>query len=229
MIPASFIDKLTALLAWLAERLAEIRERNALRAQAECEQAEREQAERERAERERAGPHQTGTHQTGEDPAARNPAQPDSAAQAPTPADALLAGCTLSQPASAPSSAPQSPRRSALPSRPDQDSFLPTACASPACPAPIRLDARDGSPTAARLAVAPPAGDPGARPALGRRAGADPRRGRPGKGFFRDGPHRARVPARHAWPGPAAVRVRAAEPVGWRANSGRTGQRRLTP
>jgi hypothetical protein len=141
----------------------------------------------------------------------------------------LLAGWPLSQPASAPSSAPQSPRRSALPSRPDQDSFLPPACASPASPAPIWLDARDGSPTARPLAVAPPAGDPGGQSARGRRPGVNQRRGRTGEGFFRDELHRDRVPARHAWAGPAAVRVRAADPVGWRANSGRTGQRRLTP
>ncbi|MBW4093634.1 MAG: hypothetical protein HIU82_21435 [Proteobacteria bacterium] len=44
MIPAPFIDKLTAFLAWLAERLAEIRERNALRALAELEQAGLQQA-----------------------------------------------------------------------------------------------------------------------------------------------------------------------------------------
>ncbi|MBW4093607.1 MAG: hypothetical protein HIU82_21280, partial [Proteobacteria bacterium] len=54
MIPAPFIDKLTAILAWLAERLAEIRERNALRAQAELEQAELEQAELEQAALEQA-------------------------------------------------------------------------------------------------------------------------------------------------------------------------------
>ncbi|MBW4093370.1 MAG: hypothetical protein HIU82_20055 [Proteobacteria bacterium] len=54
MIPASFIDRLTAILVWLAERLAEIRERNALRAQAELEQAEREQAELEQAALEQA-------------------------------------------------------------------------------------------------------------------------------------------------------------------------------
>jgi hypothetical protein len=44
MIPPVFIDKFTAFLVWLAERIAEIRERNALRAQAALEQAEREQA-----------------------------------------------------------------------------------------------------------------------------------------------------------------------------------------
>ncbi|MBW4089738.1 MAG: hypothetical protein HIU82_01300 [Proteobacteria bacterium] len=44
MIPAPFIDRFTAFLVWLAERIAEIRERNALRAQAELEQAQLEQA-----------------------------------------------------------------------------------------------------------------------------------------------------------------------------------------
>jgi hypothetical protein len=44
MIPAPFIDKFTAFLVWLAERIDEIRERNALRAQAALEQAELEQA-----------------------------------------------------------------------------------------------------------------------------------------------------------------------------------------
>jgi hypothetical protein len=59
MIPPVFIDKFTAFLVWLAERIAEIRERNALRAQAELEQAKleqvgREQARLEQAEREQA-------------------------------------------------------------------------------------------------------------------------------------------------------------------------------
>jgi hypothetical protein len=54
MIPATFIDSLTALLAWLAERLAEIRERNALRKQAELEQAALEHAARGQADREEA-------------------------------------------------------------------------------------------------------------------------------------------------------------------------------
>jgi hypothetical protein len=49
MIPAPFIDKFTAFLAWLAERLAEIRERNALRDQAALDQAVLEQAAREQA------------------------------------------------------------------------------------------------------------------------------------------------------------------------------------
>ncbi len=49
MIPATFIDRFTAFLVWLAERLAEFRERNALRAQAELEQAARDQAKCEQA------------------------------------------------------------------------------------------------------------------------------------------------------------------------------------
>ncbi|MBW4092337.1 MAG: hypothetical protein HIU82_14690 [Proteobacteria bacterium] len=63
MIPAPFIDKLTAILAWLAERLAEIRERNALRAQAALEQAAREQAALDQAEDDRAERHQAGCDQ----------------------------------------------------------------------------------------------------------------------------------------------------------------------
>jgi hypothetical protein len=63
MIPAPFIDKFTAFLVWLAERIAEIRERNASRAQAELEQAAREQAALERAALERTGREQAGREQ----------------------------------------------------------------------------------------------------------------------------------------------------------------------
>ncbi len=80
MIPAPFIEKLTAILAWLAERLAEMRERNALRAQAALDQAALDQAE------------------------------DDQAALDPTRAGALLAVCPRSPPGSAPSSTPESPQ-----------------------------------------------------------------------------------------------------------------------
>jgi hypothetical protein len=55
MIPAPFIDRFTAFLVWLAERIAEIRERNALRVEAEFEQAGHEQANHDQAKCEQAG------------------------------------------------------------------------------------------------------------------------------------------------------------------------------
>ncbi|MBW4090447.1 MAG: hypothetical protein HIU82_04960 [Proteobacteria bacterium] len=55
MIPAPLIDRLTAFLVWLAERIAEIRERNALRDQAALEQAALEQAAHEQAGDDQAG------------------------------------------------------------------------------------------------------------------------------------------------------------------------------
>ncbi len=44
MIPALLLDRFTAFLVWLAERIAEIRERNALREQAALDQARDDQA-----------------------------------------------------------------------------------------------------------------------------------------------------------------------------------------
>ncbi len=237
MIPPTFIDKLTAILAWLAARLAEIRERNALRDQAALDQA--------------------GDDQTDIDQAALDP----------TRAGALPAVCPLSPPGPAPSSAPDSHLQSPLPSRPDSDSFphsppalssaaalvAPAAAAVPAprpgpcaeesvaarpsdghladCQSPTRADPAPawleipGEPRATTpLAVATPARVPGALLPLGHRAGGERRRRHAVEGFFRDRHDRARVPARHLWPAQAAdpARVRGAEPVGWNPNSAPT-------
>ncbi|MBW4092111.1 MAG: hypothetical protein HIU82_13535 [Proteobacteria bacterium] len=173
MIPAPFIEKLTAILAWLAERLAEIRERNALRDQAALDQA---------------GDNQAEDHQAGDGPAALDP----------TRADALPPDCALSPRDSGPAPAPESCPQSPLASGPDSDSFPhPPAALVPAAPA------SSAAPIVAPAAAAPPrhqapadgsvaalpamTADPGPRPILrppGRRTGLDrtrcgpPRRGR---------------------------------------------------
>jgi hypothetical protein len=112
MIPAPFIDKFAAFLVWLAERIAEIRERNALRALAALDQA-------------------------GDDQPQTDQPQTDQAGLDPTRGGALLADCTLSPRGSALSSAPESCPPNPLPSGPDSESFphLPAALA-PAAPAP---------------------------------------------------------------------------------------------
>ncbi len=214
MIPAPFIDKLTAILAWLAERLAEIRERNALRAQAALDQAALDQA--------------------ALDQAALDQAADDQAALDPTRAGALLAVCPLSPPGSAPSSAPESRPQSPLSSRPDRDSFpLPSAALSPVTPAPLAAAIMAPAAAAVPATLRRPCADVGlaaplrdGRPA-GRRslAGVNP----PPAWLAVRGGARTLLPAsrqvRQAADPPA--RVRRAETAGWDANSSlsRAGRR----
>jgi hypothetical protein len=207
MIPAPFIDKFAAFLAWLAERIAEIRERNALRDQAALDRA-------------------------ADDLTETDPTETDQALLDPTPAGAPPPGCALSPPGSAPSSALESCPQSPLPSRPDSDSVphLPAAL-SPAAPTPSAApivapataaaspprhpDRADGSvaapPAGTALLAADPRPAPILRP-LGRRFGVD---------RARCGPARRGQDKR-------PIRLREVQAVGWDTNSGLSRAGRLT-
>ncbi len=205
MIPAPLLDRFIAFVAWLAERIAEIRERNALRDQAALDQAGDVQAET------------------------------DQASLDLTLAGALLADGPLSPPGSALSSAPQSPQsplpsqsdRDSLPQSPPALSpatpaLSTAAIAAPAAAAapPPRHQARADASVAAPLAKADlPAADPRPGPIL-----------RPFGGMARGG-SRALLPASRS-AGQAAdpvARVGGAEAVGWDANSALSRAGRRTP